>query len=302
MNIAALKNDSVAVSLSSWGVRYSEIKNTKILNNEIVNSNDGIQLVRNPMIWLDKSDSMYGKYQDANCEGTIIDGNHIYIDSSIYTDGKGNFDPNGIFAYAEDGMDFKVGSENANNPMIVSNNHLWGFRRSDSTNSYISSSGVGIGAHFGVNNVQILNNVIFDSASGISTGDNNRFAFGMGNSVIKNNILYNVGPHVKWSKSSAIKATESKNLKIEDNLIIGGRSYYSMFQYNDSVTYSGNEIVDTDPLFGLLKESNAQSVFSSNTTYETAANGGYTKDYTFTTDRFTNNPRTISLKNAVKHN
>ncbi len=60
----------VCISLINWGSDYYEIKNTKVINNEFVNQNDGFQSNRSP-----KYSNAEGRYQDANVEGTIIDGN-----------------------------------------------------------------------------------------------------------------------------------------------------------------------------------------------------------------------------------
>ena len=45
---------------------------------------------------------------------------------------------------------------------------------------------------------------------------------------------------------------------------------------------------------------NINSVFLPLNIFETEEEAKYTKDYNFITDNFTNNPRTITLENALK--
>jgi len=101
-----------------------------------------------------------------NYEGTIVDNNHMYINNEIYTDCNGNHDINGECAYAENAIDLKAGSNNPNNPIIISNNKMWGFRKSDRTNSYLGDPGAAIPIHYNVKNVLIRDNLIFDSVLG----------------------------------------------------------------------------------------------------------------------------------------
>lgn len=302
MSHASRIADGVAISLMHYGAEYVEVKNTKIINNEIVNAGDGFQAVRHNR----PSD---GKLQDANCEGTILDGNDIYIDSSIYTDGNGNYTPNGEYAYAEDAIDLKIGSDNASNPIVISNNHMWGSRESDRTGSLTSSHGGLIVVHYGVKNVLIHDNVMFDSLAGIGSGDNNRFPYSMSASEIKRNIFYEIGNLNGIGGISAESfyfADQNADIVIQDNMIKDGRGQQALFWTATRFNYTNNVIINQEES-GINTSTtyrNTDTVLTPNQNYTTDQGiaAGYTKDYTFTTDKFTNTPRVISLKNVLKVN
>ena len=281
------------------------ITNTKIINNEIVNNNDGIHVGRHNYT----ADG--GKRQSGNIAGTIIDGNDIYITSDLYTDGHGHHDPDGIYAYAEDGMDIKIGSDDPNNPMIISNNHVWGFRQSDTTGSSISSYGGGIGTHLGVYNIKIINNVVFDTMDGIAgaSGARQDEPYGMLNAEIKHNLLYEVGPILN-RPANALRFSMSKNIDASENIIINSRDDYAMVASSKGDVCVGNNIIINQENGNNVENRNNWSEFrdginqclKTNAFYNSTAAAGYTKDYTFVTDKFTNSPRVMRLKNAVKPN
>lgn len=287
--------DNPAISFFDWNSNSWSIKNTKILNNEIVNTNDGIQTV------LSKQSD--GNYQSGNVEGTIIDGNDIYIDSTLYTNARGEYNPNGTYAYAENAIDLKAGSINASNPMIITNNHFWGFRKSDSTNSYLSDPGYAIVAHYGIGNTKLNDNVIFDSNSGIGLGDKQNASWAMYNSEIKRNIIKDCGtlPGVGGT-NYALHITESNNINITNNVIINARNAYLQLSTNGSGMLVTNNIGINSP-DDMVLTNNTGGIYTDNSNeYTTGEAAGYTEDYSFTTDKFTNSPRVITLPNTVKAN
>ncbi|RIH62720.1 hypothetical protein D1164_23470, partial [Mariniphaga sediminis] len=162
MSAAGIDADRVAILLTgeAWNISRT-LKNTKILNNEIKNCNDGVMPLRHPAV----------SGLEVDYPGTIIDCNHIYVDSDVYTDGNGNYDPNGLWAWTENAIDLKGGSNDPNNPMIISNNYLWGYRRTDTNGGGSGSWGPASDGHYHVKNVIIKDNVIFDSNRGICFSD-----------------------------------------------------------------------------------------------------------------------------------
>jgi len=298
MTHAKRKGDGVCISLFTYGDQMVTIKNTKIINNEIVNQGDGIQTVRHNR----NSD---GKLQDANYEGTIIDSNDIYITSDIYTDGKGNYTPTGKYAYAEDAIDLKVGSDNPANPIVITNNNMWGSRKSDGTNSSISSGGGEIVVHYGVKNVIINDNVMFNASSGIASGDNNRFQYSMSDSEIKRNIFYDLGT-ITDVKYPLFFADLNADIVIQDNVTKDCRSHQGYFIRCLRFNYTKNVIINQKyaGIYTNPEKRNVNSVFTPKSNYTTVEgiSEGYTEDYVFTTDNFTNSPRVISLKNVLKAN
>jgi hypothetical protein len=308
MRLTSRKNDVMAIIIEDNidNTPSMTITNTKIINNEIVNANDGIHVGRH------RYSGDGGLRQAGNIAGTIIDSNHIYITSDIYTDGKGRPDPKGRHAYAEDGIDMKIGSDDSNNPVIVSNNHLWGFRKSDTTGSHISSYGTAIGTHHGVYNIKILNNVIFDAGDGISgaSGKGQDEPYAMLNGEIKHNLLYQVGPFTKGLRANPLRFSLTKNIDASKNVIIDSRDDYVM------VASSRGDVCVHDNI--IINQANGQTAevrnnsakltnginqcLQTNTFYASTAAAGYTEDYTFVTDKFTNTPRVIRLKNVMKSN
>lgn len=276
MKPAAMDDDQVSINLISWGTESFEIKNTKIINNEIVTSNDGIQLTRSPI------GGSGDYYQAGNCEGTIIDGNHIWQDHATMAGATG-----------EDAIDIKVGSDNPANPILITNNHFWNWDKEQS-----GGQSTAIVLHLNPTNVKITNNVFFDSGGAISTGSAGYPGFhnGMIDGEIAHNLIYNMftGDITQYS----IRAASMKRVDIHDNKFINcsstkGRFYgnydNSFFRNNIYVNFSGDDIIAVDN----------DSIFTNSLTSNLPATG-YTKDYTFVTDKFTNNSRTITLKSALK--
>ena len=212
--------DGVAVALTQGKNRQTlySIKNTKIINNEFYNCNDSIQLVRRNRL----SD---GAYQDANYEGTIIDGNIMYIDNKIYTDGHGKLNAKGLYALAENALDMKAGSDNPNKPVLVTNNIMWGYRKSDNlSGGKRSDSGAAVVIHLGVKNIKIKSNVIFDSAQGIVVGVKNRFKYALNNAEITSNIFYDTGSYSRTnSVYGSVILWECSNVIFKRNTLIKAR-------------------------------------------------------------------------------
>ncbi len=190
-----------------------KIRNNKILNNEFVNCNDGIQLVRQSRT-----------SSPLDYSGTLIDHNDISINSAIYTDCTGQLNPQGTCAYAENAIDIKSGAEDSNNPVIISNNKMWGFRKSDSTGeeNYIDDPGTAMALHYGSKNVNIINNLIFDSARGVQISDATangklNFAYALSDSNIINNQFINIHNDVD-SRAFALINYTSDNILVKGNL------------------------------------------------------------------------------------
>ena len=286
-------HDRAAIGLNNNRENNIAIKNTKILNNEIYNFVDGIQTIR------------VNEYvaHNNNYEGTIIDYNHIYIDSTIYTDGKGNHNPNGNYAYAENALDLKVGSDNPDNPIIITNNIMWGFRESDRTNSDLGDAGAVMPVHYDANNIIVENNISFDATVGFSIADP-KVSYSMANSRISNNIFYDIKKHV-------IFLADASNIIFEKNLYkkVGGNygSYWLECHNNKGIEFSDNITVDGNNSKVRFNNSNFTST---NNEYFQAKPGDIAddsdvihtsdptanyEDFVFTTDRYTNSPREITI-------
>lgn len=313
MTPKGIDGDAVAIILTggpSWNTP-GRILNTKILNNEIKNCNDGIQTLKMPQFC---GNGVY--YVDY--PGTIIDANHIYVDSTLYTDGKGNSDPEGLWALTENGIDLKGGSGDPENPMIISNNYIWGYRRTDTIGGGSGSWGGALDGHYHVENLQIVNNVFFDSNQSIAFSDTyGTTPYSLENGLIRGNIMYNIGFDTKRRTGWSNLFFYSKNVSFEGNTIVGvnnpSRSYKQSRWYSNNGTeinlrVSGNLIVNS---FEMNGDRASTTIVEDNSFYDTkkqqegdgvlypSASDAQMTDLDFTTDRWTNTPRTISLKGAV---
>ena len=301
----ALHYDRAGVCLFNTREHNISIKNTKIINNEMRNLVDGVQTTR-----LDENTHL----SDLNVEGTIIDNNHFYIDTTIYTDCNGVHDENGSCAYTENAIDLKMGSLNSKNPVIISNNKMWGFRKSDKTNSTLNDPGALLPIHYGVDNVIIKNNIGFDSTEGITIGDPKKYTFSLGHSRIENNIFQNI-------KTYGLYVSDAQELTIKNNLFkkIGKESkdHWIVFNNSKDLNFSENIVVDTFGKSSRLKEDNIKFSASNNQYYnsndkqqvadkvnrtdvilDVDATANY-KDMVFTTDRYTKTPRIITVPKVI---
>ncbi len=241
--------DRASIELNNNGKDHVNIINNKILNNDIVNAVDGIQLVNtNPLL-----------LKSLNYEGTVIDSNTIHIDNKIYTNCKGVPQQDGQCAYAENAIDLKVGSLNFNNPIIISNNKMWGYRQADKTKSNLDDIGVILPIHYDVRNISIKDNVLFNSRFGLVM-DTPFQSYSAENLDIYHNIFNNI-------TSSVFYLTQTNNVKIRNNLFkkIGygedgkGKGTFSSFYFNKNthISFLKNKIIHSfKPIEFYVKEKN----------------------------------------------
>ncbi len=92
----------------------------------------------------------------------------------------------------------------------------------------------------------------------------------------------------------------SRRSDAHDNTIIDGVGLYETFAYNaESTFFQNNTLVDSTTDVELISNNYAftNAITSNNLNGNRAE---YTQDYTFTSDKFTNSPRIITLPNVVK--
>lgn len=190
----ALKNDEVCILLytQDWDYVGLEIENTRIINNEIYNCNDGIGLLRD-------SDNRPSAYP-----GTLIANNDIYITDALYTDCLGNPNPNGACACAENAIDIKatINEEDLDQSdkwVRLLNNRFWGFRHTDETRDEqgdricaSGSLGRALSSHFDARGLLIQGNIIMDSPIGISGGGAQDSNPPVTSHLLVNNLIYNI--------------------------------------------------------------------------------------------------------------
>ncbi len=289
MKESARKNDNCTILFYSGSSSKSfSMKNNKIINNEFVNQNDSFQIARQ---------TINGVLQLANCEGTIVDNNDMYLTSDIYTDGQGNYTPVGEYVFAENALDLKAASENAVNPVIITNNHFWGYRRSDKSSGHCDDAGFALGTHFNTPNMVIEDNVIFDSAGGFASGDSRNYSLALESTSIKRNLFHSCGayPNSNSRRALTLQITEADTTTVQNNIIINARENIGLMAWNKAkIIFTNNKIINS-PINTEIRNNNG-GIYNPNSIYHTPEEAGYSKDYTFITDKFTNNPRIMTLK------
>ncbi len=287
MTLAARKSDKVTIGLTpATKLNGTHITGTRILENEIVNSNDGVQLIT------------ISSVKDVHYDGTIIDNNLIWLTTDLYvTSVNGKSDSEGLFAYAENAIDLKAGSKSSDNPVVITNNIFWGFRQ----NAKDSDPGEAITIHHGFSYTVIENNVIFDSHRGIAAG-----AGGFHNSSIRNNIIYSCNKTNNNNYASFFY--DSINLKIENNTIVDTLSGYGInIQNNTNSTFRKNLLISsgTARVSGPLSASNnyyyntANRINGTGDISYTNASDSKMTNFSFTYDNYTNNPKEIVLPGVM---
>jgi hypothetical protein len=303
MSASGIDADAVAVMLSGspWD-EYRKVQDVHIVDNEIRNCNDGVMLIRHP--------ELAGGHE-VDYPGTVIDCNHFYVDSEVYTDGAGNHDPDGLWAWTENAIDLKGGTDDPTNPVVVSNNMMWGYRRTDTNGGGSGSWGTAFGGHYHVKNVEVFGNVIFDSNRGLTFGDPHGLPYSGENLNVHDNIFYDIGFSTSGGIGFCHYFYESRNVRYERNTVVGVEAHSRWMSHGDSeigLEVRCNAIVDSAAMTGTRA---ADTIVEDNYFYATdrqqdgdgqlfsTAAEAALADLSFTTDRYTNQPRTITLPGVV---
>lgn len=267
----------VAINLIEFDANKWSAKNNKIINNEFVNQNDGIQVTISKTSKTPNADGRY-PFQEANVAGLIIDGNIFYLD-----EGTTNY---------EQAIDMKTGSDNPNNPVLITNNKMWGYKQPRGHGDSVMV------LHHSVKNIKVNNNIMFNSKQTFGTGANGvdaDYRYGTINGEVKNNLIYNCGD----PKMHVMLLSGSKNLVVENNTIIEGKYSYGKFAgLTNGSKFLNNILVDTTSNYAAYN--NNATFTDTMVTTKIEDRSLYTKDLTFTYDNYTNNPKTMVLENVLK--
>ncbi len=212
--------DSVCIGLQGFRTRAATVKilDTKILNNEIYDCNDGIQTIINPAI----------RYT-ADFSGLVVDGNDIYLTPNSYSNCSGKMDPEGACACAENAIDLKSGAEDKSKPVRVINNRLWGWKKTDTRCGGSGSWGSAISAHFRLKNAEISRNTIFSSSRGISITEGPRAI------LVTDNLIHGINSTVKNEGIALVATADVVDLKVDGNTIVDSTSWMDFGARESSV-------------------------------------------------------------------
>ncbi len=247
MSHAGRLADNVGIAVANAGTENTQTLGTKILNNDIRNALDGIQLILS-------SDVL----TEPDYAGTIIDSNRIWVDGDIYTNGDYNingYNQNGEYMIAENAMDIKAGSSDVLNPMIITNNVMYGYREVDTTagGGYSGGAGAAFVVHYGTENVVYENNLVFDSQSSFAAGSPLFKPFSIKNWSIKNNISYDINlVNPTDRKTYNMYIYYGQDIKVENNMFInvqpnsgGSGVFFSYDKVFTGNTFKNNVAIDS---------------------------------------------------------
>jgi len=222
---------------------------------------------------------------DVNYEGTVIYGNDISVDTKLYTDCHGVKTPNGECSYSENAIDLKAGSKNDKNPIVVKANHVWGFRKSDKTNSSLGDPGVAIVTHYGVQNIVINENTVFDSVLGIYSVDSSSAIFALSHAQISGNYLFGISDY-------PLVINEANSVLISKNYIVNSLKHeWLVLDTSNNLSVTDNKIINS---VHSIEQINTSNITEHNNLVYSGIEDTNLSDKSFTTDKFSNSPKVIN--------
>jgi len=312
MTHAGRMSDDVAIALASSNVIGTRTVGTKILNNDIRNANDGIQLVVSSALTAN----------DVSYPGTIIDSNRIWMDGDVYTKGNyatAGYNPNGEYMIGENALDLKTGSDDPKQPILITNNIMWGYQRVDTTpqGSYSGGSGQAIVVHYGVYHTKISNNIVTHSqrALGIAALEEDGPAYSARYCEISNNIFHKLNTiNPEDDRTYGVFIYNSKEVRIANNTFVDialntqGKGYF--FNYNNTTAspFVNNVMINvagSRSSYGNKVDNNfyynTHTIRLNGTDAHLFSNSSEANmgDYTFTYERFTTHPKHKTLTGVI---
>ena len=202
-----------------------------IVNNEIKDTSKGIAL----------KPSLIASVVD----GTIIENNDIYLTTARHSDCSGNYTTAGPCAAGKNGISQKVAGNSAN-PVIIIQNRVWGFRRTDRDlccRSTTPGDGISISQDPNVGNSgadysAMMNNIFMDLQNGNQTPRD-----GPDHTSFIGNILYNIQQFSTASNSFAMNLRTADNTEWYLNTIVDANSWINVTNTTDAEAYCNVAIV-----------------------------------------------------------
>ncbi len=304
MTHAGRMDDNVAIALLHNSIIGAVTEGTKIINNDIRNANDGVQLVV-----ASNFTSLAMSFPN-----TVIDLNNIWMDGDAYTNGNYaayGYNKNGKYMIGENAIDLKGGSLDAAKPVLITNNHIWGYRRGDkSINGFLTSGpGTPIGVtHQHNQNVRIENNIIFDSERTIGI-------VGAKNYKIINNIFTQINKiNPENQHTYGLFVYRSDNVRIERNTFVDiqpnaqGSGYFFNYDKTKNSPLVRNVVISSPGTRSRYGNTVDENYFYNTTNVHlngtndhifSARKEARMADYVFAYERFTGKPKRKTLKGVV---
>ncbi|MCF6244902.1 MAG: hypothetical protein L3J43_07675 [Sulfurovum sp.] len=270
------------------------VKNTRVVNNEMINQVDAVQTVR-----------LSGAYQtnaEIDFAGTIISNNLMYVTDIMYTDGNGYSNKQGQQSFTENAIDLKGGSADPSNPVLITNNIMWGYKKSDSTYSNLDDSGSAVAAHNSVKNVNFTHNYMFNSDYGFTSDGPMAGKSVIEKSTIKHNVFYkikNIALSIYGTSQEGI-FNGAKDLEISENFFSDINTHVLKVYNVKNVNCSHNTFTNTQPIWlGKRNQTSYNLNMRHNQFYKSKSDN---KDYNainkeYTISKFKNQPKKQNIFN-----
>lgn len=280
-----------------WPSHDWSCKDNKIINNEFRNFT-ALRLTSAP-------DSTHQK----NFEGTIVDSNTLWYDGEVYCDADGNQDPSGDYSFAETrGSVTKEASHNPNNPVIFSNNILWGSRPTyPNAPSYLSSPAPGFTVtYIKSKHVRYYGNVIDDCNSGIQITSNTG-----GLEAEDIDASYNIMNNTGWpgqgsqTLSASIRHQSCKDSTTSYNRVRNPRDVWARFWNIGPGEGFGGNYHGYNTVISMIEPAYVHGTepdgYDTNV-YLGTADGivQYPNDYVIIYQKFTSDPQTRTIPNVLE--
>jgi len=230
------------------GIYIRNADYTHVVNNEIFNM---------------PGDSIQTGQARQHARGTVIQGNDLYVTPRIYTDGEGNFTREGNYAASENAIDIKahwqpyqeVAPED--NWLIIENNRMWGFRRTDSKAGSTGSGGTHVVIHYTTSSaVRVRNNVMFNGRMGLGVSKNEELKLGpISHHDVHNNLF--------WDLQIGMKPRHIDQALYYRNVLVDVDRWLTMWESDDSKPRD-NLITHNVIIDGEEKGVNPESLHDSN--------------------------------------
>ncbi|RLC89419.1 MAG: hypothetical protein DRI37_03825 [Chloroflexi bacterium] len=144
-------------------------------------------------------------------------------------------------------MDFKIGSNDPAKRVTVTNNVMSGWIEGDPTvgGNYTAGTGLAISCHYGCENIDFDDNVVYGSTKFISMADPKpEKTFAVGNVNVRRNLVKDLGIGSPYGVTThpLIRLKETENVVYEDNIFVDTvDSTITLFTVHDPI-YEGNAI------------------------------------------------------------
>ncbi len=235
-------------------------------------------------------------------QGTIVDNNIMWYDEESFCDSNGNQNDLGDYSLTEaDFGDMKSGSEEFGNPVIYTNNAMWGAKPSDPTAPNLGGTSPGFAyTYYSCKNIQMRNNIVIDCSSAY-TGTSNTGNPECWDILWENNIAVRCGydPSGGNDSCTSLRFQHMTDSDFSNNLIKDPINHWANVSNGNSNSIIGhNDIVNVAE--DAIYTSPVDEWETNNFLSTEDGNSLYPYDYTINYMKYTATPQTKVVSNVLK--